>query len=247
VVRFAAPPADADTLRRRLSMLASAFADLLPNEPRSRASRPPPSRSLGEELAALVKRTRAADALVIDAHSPVVWGAAGAGGELEGPTSTQTLEELRRAPPPRPSGLRGVNNVIPLYGADWERDAVVELPASEPQEPSQATPEQPPVSHKRQCVMRALLEVRELPDLAALKRGGHLRQMVGEPGFGYVARSFAAIYVLVVVFDAPYEELLVKRAIAQALPIIERLVAALPPLDPRPTAGVAALRPRRRR
>ena len=95
--------------------------------------------------------------------------------------------------------------------------------------------------------MRAMAEVRGLPDLAGLRRGGHLRHMVTEPGFGYVARSFAAIYVLVVIFDGPFEELLVKRAIAQALPTIERLVAALPPLDPRPTAGVAALRPRRRR
>ena len=80
VVRFAAPPVDADALRRRLEMLASAFGDLVPDAPgdaRTRSSRPPPARSLREELAALVQRAGAVEAVIIDGHSPVVWGAAG--------------------------------------------------------------------------------------------------------------------------------------------------------------------------
>jgi hypothetical protein len=95
---------------------------------------------------------------------------------------------------------------------------------------------------------RAIAEVRSLPEMPTLHKGGHLRHMETDPSFGYVARSFAAIYVLVLVYDHPFEELLAKRAIAQALPTIERLVAALPPLSPTPpTAGVAAMRARRRR
>jgi hypothetical protein len=97
-------------------------------------------------------------------------------------------------------------------------------------------------------VRRAIADVRSLPEMPTLHKGGHLRHQESEPSFGYVARSFAAIYILVLVYDRPFEELLAKRAIAQALPTIERLVAALPPLSPNPpTAGVAAMRARRRR
>ena len=65
--------------------------------------------------------------------------------------------------------------------------------------------------------------------------------------FGYVARSFADIYVLVLVFDRPYDELCAEREIAAALPVIERLILALPPLDPGPLAGMAPVRRARRR
>jgi hypothetical protein len=95
---------------------------------------------------------------------------------------------------------------------------------------------------------RAIEQIRALSEMETLPRGGHLHHTVSEPDFGYVARSFAAIYVLVVVFDAPFDELRAKRAVLHALPTIERLVLALPPLDPGPkVAGVVALRGRRRR
>ncbi len=248
VVRFAEPPADAEALERRLAMLASAFGDVLPHDARARASRPPPARSLHEELAALVMRAGALEALVIDANSPVIWGAAGDGAD---PPPSDTTPDLAHLPPPRPSGLQDVSEVIRMTAVGWEPDPEPEPPApsSEPR-PSSSHP--PPalslvVEHANALTERALAEVHALPDLALLHRGGHLRHSFVEPGFGYVARSFAAIYVLVVVFEGPFEELLVKRAVAQALPTIERLVAALPPLDPRPTAGVAAIRVRRRR
>src|SRR5207248_1433711 len=95
---------------------------------------------------------------------------------------------------------------------------------------------------------RAIFEVRELPEMATLPRGGHVHHTVSGADFGYVARSFAGIYVLVLVFDAPFDELRAKRAMVHALPAIERLVLALPPLDPGPpVAGVVAIRGRRRR
>src|SRR5262249_18547005 len=95
---------------------------------------------------------------------------------------------------------------------------------------------------------RAIFEVRALPEMATLPRGGHVHHTVSGADFGYVARSFAGIYVLVLVFDATFDELRAKRAIVHALPAIERLVLALPPLDPGPpVAGVVALRGRRRR
>jgi hypothetical protein len=73
--------------------------------------------------------------------------------------------------------------------------------------------------------------------------------MAREEAFGFVARSFGGIYVLLVIYEAPFDELRAERAIAERLPRIERLVMALPPLDPRPApnAGVMALRRGRRR
>ena len=62
-----------------------------------------------------------------------------------------------------------------------------------------------------------------------------------------MVRSFATIYMLVVVFDRPFDELRAERSVTHALPTIERLVLALPPMDPDPpVAGAGVMRMRRR-
>jgi len=95
---------------------------------------------------------------------------------------------------------------------------------------------------------RVIATLRTLPELETLPRGGHLRRMESEGDLHYLARSFAGIYVLCLIFEGPFEELLAKRAVSHSIGAIERLVAALPPLDPSPKAGAVALRrPRRRR
>jgi hypothetical protein len=95
---------------------------------------------------------------------------------------------------------------------------------------------------------RAIGEVRALPQINALHRGGHLALSLREDTFGYVVRSFAGIYVVCVVFDHAFDEIRAERALRESLPRVERLVLALPPLDPDPVpAGVVALRGRRRR
>jgi hypothetical protein len=95
---------------------------------------------------------------------------------------------------------------------------------------------------------RAIGELRGLPQMGALHRGGHLALSLREDTFGYVVRSFAGIYVVCVIFDHAFDEIRAERALRESLPRVERLVLALPPLDPEPVpAGVVALRPRRRR
>jgi hypothetical protein len=94
----------------------------------------------------------------------------------------------------------------------------------------------------------ALGRARALPQMAELHKGGHLAYALREEGFGLLVRSFAGIYALVVAFDHAFDEIRAERAVRDALPRIERLVLALPPLDPDPLpAGVVALRRRRRR
>jgi hypothetical protein len=333
VARFAALPVDAAARQQRLAMLVSSFDEILaPPGDKQRASRPPPARSLHDELNALTLRAGAVDALVIDTRSPVVWGTVGE--ERDAPTLTLAPEII---PPSRPSGevlrepgeesnvarlsrqyglaaveglwmdpaatrlvpralcdryrlvpiarngdtlvigmanpedLDAIHDLVLITGLDidpvvagasmlalyarWnpgnDASTVDELLAAIPADERPAREARAHAARdtwKRHLASRrAVAEVRALPQMATLHKGGHLHSSLSEPAFGYVAHSFAAIYVLLLVFDAAFDELRAKRALVQALPTIERLVLALPPLDPEPRlAGVVALRGRGR-
>jgi hypothetical protein len=204
-VRFAASPPDKELKQRRMEMLVGSFEAVIDGDTESRpSSRPPVARLLHEELEALCERAAAANAMVIDANSPVEWAAA------------------------RPQ------EVIPL-----------DTRSSRP--PSEGDTERRDDRSIAATSRRALHVVRSLPELAALRKGKHMRYVERAGDVPLVAHSFAGIYLLVVVFVVPFDELRAERAIVDALPRIERLVLALPPLDPAPYAGVAALRRPRRR
>jgi hypothetical protein len=337
VATFTEPPPDADARLRRLSMLASSFHSVLAPAERARTSRPPAAHSLHEELTALVQRAGAVDALVIDAHSPVVWGTAGEERQAP-PLSSVDMDEtaerprdtgaLRRLPKaenaelsrlsrqyglasvegpwmdPRavelvPRALCDKHRIVPLSKSGdalvigmvdpQSADAIYDLvlvtglsidpvvtsesmlalfarwndghgdtrsyeevmaaidPEARPQREAEARGART-AWLRHLASRRAIEQVRALPEMQTLPRGGHMHHTVSAPGFGYVARSFAGIYVLLLVFDAPFDELRAKRAIVHSLPAIERAVLALPPLDPGPPmAGVVALRGRGRR
>jgi hypothetical protein len=208
--RFEAPPEGREAKQRRLEMLASTFTfdEVVAEAERGRRSRPPLARSLQDELEALRERAAAVNAVVIDANSPVVWGAARPDGVMaEGPLATSSQTAAR--PDVTPSG------------------------------------DGPVVVASR----RALHAVRSLGELAALHKGKHVRHVANAGEAPLLARSFAGIYLLVLVFEAPFDELRAERAMAESLLRIERLVLALPPLNPPPSAGagvVAMRRPRRR-
>jgi hypothetical protein len=209
VARFAQAPADREVKQRRLEMLASTFDAVVEESAHARKSRPPVARSLADELVAVCTRAAAVNAIVIDAHSPVVWAAAHTEGVV--------------AQPPLASSPR-----------------VAESPANEDGggEPRMAT-----------LSRRALHAVRGQPDLAALRKGKHVRYVERTGDAQSITHSFAGIYLLVVVFDGSFDELRAERSILEALPRIERLVLALPPLDPSPSTGagvIAVRRPRRR-
>lgn len=266
VAVFSEPPADRDARRRRLEMIVASFPGLAKVLPAAQ----PPVRSLGDELAAVSERAGALHAVVIDATSPVVWGADHASAPredldvdletakiflLEPPSSTDGVEWFD----PEQTAVNAIgsqadgasNSNAASNGGAAQNDGAA--PNGDAAQDGGAAP---PANREGELwgeyllVRRAIAAVRALPAIPSLKKGDHLHESLGEESFGYFARSFATIYVLILVFDGPFEELRVERAVAHALPAIERLVLALPPLDPPPKlAGVVAIRrgrPRRR-
>jgi hypothetical protein len=206
---FREPPDDREARLRRLDMLVSTFDALTESATPQRRSRPPVASSLRDELSALATRAAAMNAVVIDANSPVVWGAAQGDG--------------LSAASPDDSAQHGIS-----------------VSSSEPTEDE---------SRGLAASRRALRVVRGWEDLDALRRGKRLRRADREGEAPLLAHSFAGIYVLVLIYGAPFDELRAERAVLEALGRIERLVLALPPLDPQPStrAGVVAFRRPRRR
>jgi hypothetical protein len=81
----------------------------------------------------------------------------------------------------------------------------------------------------------------------ASRKGKHARHIERGGEVPFLAHSFAGIYWLLLVYSAPFDELRAERAVLESLPRVERLVMALPPMDPSPEAGARAMvRPRRR-
>ncbi len=199
--------ADREALQRRLDVLVTSFQDLLEEAAGDDANRASPAERLHSELRELASAAGAADALVIDAQTEVMWGAA----------------DAEDAEPHMARG--GGAEVIPFDRASR---------ASVPPPPPMSTAD------------RAIERVRSLPAMSMLARGlttlaWHDRD--GDPPL--IARSFAQIYVLVLVFAEPFDELRAERAVQGRLALVEHLVLALPPLDPTPAAGAKAVRRRR--
>ncbi len=83
---------------------------------------------------------------------------------------------------------------------------------------------------------------------ALRQRGDELRQAHGhtvrltlEDGVEALVRPFAGLYVLALLFRDPLSEPIALGAILHAVGLVERLVLALPPLDPEPGAKVIRL------
>ncbi len=274
VASFASPPKDREALERRLSMLASTFAEALAAPPTEKhRARPPVATSLHEELKALALRARALDVVVIDTDSPVVWGCASqparprARSELllrdvsdrelsaqadddSGPLQDISVDVEDRsaedryenvdASVPSATSVTSVTNL-----ADRRRDSQP-IPTESARIVSEYA-EEP--TAEAEMTRRAIALVRGLPALDGLHKGRHLRHVERSTSH-LLALSFSGIYILCLVFEGDFDELRAERAAADALPRIERLVLALPPLDPgppQPVGGVVALRSRRRR
>jgi hypothetical protein len=182
------------------------------------------ARSLKDELAALARRAVALDALVIDADSPVVWGSA-------------TSDSFRPQRPDYSTAVLVEGDSRP----DWNDASATDVASLAPE-----TGEAAGSAHD--CVERALAHVRSLEALEHLAKGKPLVHHFTADDFGVAAHSFSSIYLLLLVYGGEFDELRAERAIAEALPRVEDLVSALPPLDPEPSpmAGVVRIGRRRR-
>lgn len=236
VATFENAPKDRDALERRLSMLASTFAEALAAPPSEKTRiRPPVATSLHEELKALAARARAVDVVVVDGDSPVVWGCASVPARPRARTDLLLREVSDRELSSQASDESSpLQNDITAPEESSPMASLIEVEEVEETEP--------------EITRRALVSLRKLPALGGLHKGKHLRHVERENGSFYLAMSFSSIYLLCLVFDGDFDELRAERAAHDALPRIERLVLALPPLDPdpQPTGSVVALRRRRR-
>jgi hypothetical protein len=245
VASFAEAPKDREALERRLSMLASTFAEALAAGPASEKTRARPrtATSLHEELKALAARARAIDVVVIDTDSPVVWGCASVPARPRARNELLLREVSDRELSSQVDDESGPLQDVTLEVAFGERRSSQPIPAE-----SSSIVSEDDVPDESEATRRAVAAVRRLP-LDGLHKGRHLRHV--ERGADHLlALSFSGIYILCLVFDGDFDELRAERAAADAMPRIERLVLALPPLDPdppQPMGGVVALRGRRRR
>lgn len=247
VASFGAEPKDKDALTRRLAMLADTFSEALAAAPSERMrARPRPALSLHEELKALTQRARAVDAIVIDTDSPVVWACASV------PARPRARNELLlRDVSDRELASHLEDESGPLQDLDVPPVSRANRSETSRLVPAESTAvlsdEDEPVEES-EFTRRAIAAIRRLP-LEGLHKGRHLRHVAREVDY-FLALSFSGIYILCLVFDAEFDELRAERAASDALPRIERLVQALPPLDPdppQPMGGVVALRARRPR
>lgn len=259
---FADAPANTEAVARRLSMLATTFADAVGSPPSERQrTRPPVVSSLHEELKALAQRAGAADAVVIDVSSPVVWGSASVRARPRPGTRRSNEVVLREVKPPAPSppsdaipadstgaSSPDVADVRPS-GTDVSRIAPEESAyrlLDDEDSDAPATNEADGDGEEPLLTRRTIDALRRLPELDEVLKGRHLRHVVRDDAF-YLVLSFSGIYLLCLVFAEAFDELRAERAAQDALGRVERLVLALPPLDPEPPmGGVVALRSRKR-
>jgi len=238
VAVFDAAPEDRVRMEHRLKQLATAFFDAglsLP-APSADAEMRLAQRRLDDELAALAGRTGALGANVIDMQSPVLWGCSESrhtGEDLESFLVTAEVDAAARA--------RGVDLAVVSGLGEADRTTSLDELTGELRRRAERLVTRlsdRPLRSRRNYLLhgQCLADVRRW----ILRQSGEessVRRLVHLEGLGYFARSFAGIYVLVLYFPGPFSELHVEGTALHYLPVIERHVLGLPPIDPNPPGG----------
>ncbi|MCX4245109.1 hypothetical protein [Paraliomyxa miuraensis] len=224
VVRMAEPPARPEVAAARLAELAEAFTGTVDHAVESLEGvmgRPTVGPVLTQTLADLRDATGAAVALVIDRQSPVIWGC------------SDPALGLRDRPAARALAA-ALASTTGLGTTRSERD---------PNEPE-------PESSAQSSARRALMAAERMQTGGAAKLAATIRTlMVLDDAFdaaarlpqgdepGLASKGFGGLYRVVLVFTRPFSPLRVEGVLRRALPIVERQVLELPPLDPEPKGG----------
>jgi hypothetical protein len=233
---FKAPPGDRAGTEGRLLALLEGFRETLAAQPPEPAfvSSSHLSRELDEALVALASRTGAETIWIIDVHSPMLWGSSEAHArdldldamaraaradqmlaevklswaELLAASEAEAQEQLRNS---QLSGvkLRTVSEQLTAFVALTEHGGLA-------------------AAGRRLRSARALVEIRE----RAARDRDLTRSELRGPAIQCFAHAIAGQYQLVLVFDETYSPLHAEGHVQRALPHIERLLLALPPVDP---------------
>jgi hypothetical protein len=238
VVVFAEPPADRAAKYEQLDRLVESFGQTI-----SEGSVPPlplppldtAFRRLDASLEALRSRTGSVGAVIVDLHSPVLWGSAERQRQTDDAAVLIELGEALRAV--LRAGLDidalfalghdDLTSKLRTFGIEGERAGLLGRALEQGDEVMLR-------HHLLTCLAVARARREAHPPVP---RWAH-----HEPQFGYFVRSFANIYLLIMVFEGAFSELHVESAVLHALPGIERLLLALPPIDPSPGGRVIRLR-----
>lgn len=233
VARFEQPPESPAEVAARLEAVANAFAETVREAVSTLTEevavhQPATRRSLADSLIALALGARAVLAVVIDERSPVLWASSDEGlGLTDVPTALRLVADAERTAAagvdPR---LAGAEALAKTDDRELTR-AIARLRTRFGENPAGA--------RRDLLAARALAWVRTDAMTDATRHDTDL---------GVLVRRFAGIYRLVLAFDGPFSELIAEPITRRALPVIERLVSSLPPVDPTPEgARVVVLRP----
>jgi len=246
VVSYVAPPDGRDAKRKRLEAMLAPFShpDRLVEPPPAHAGRQ--SMELDEELDRLAERTGALAAVVFDERSPVVWGSSAPranGWDVETMEHVRILVEDAQAAdldparwlahdPPSASELAAAG-VDETQGQRW---------AHRFRRLADLAP-----NWERSDWDNALQIAMAVGVARDHCKGGRAPERVADHGesWGVFAKGFAQIYLLALVFDGSYSELHAEGPLVRALPHIETLVLALPPVEPPPRGAKVIAFPRR--
>ena len=235
VVVMDAPPVDRAERQARLEALAAGFAQTLNQTqvPAAPVTVESPYGKLDVALEALRARTGAVGVVIVDGHSPVLWGASEPERHEDDADDLVDIGEALSGLMTRGLDLDTICGLQPDNAATWLSDHGV-------------------TGGSATVLMRALIGRDDtalrhylLTCLAVARTRGHAlppglhataRFVHHDVQFGYFVRGFANIYLLVLVFEGAFSELYVESGVVHSLPAIEQLLLSLPPLDPQPGA-----------
>jgi hypothetical protein len=235
VLSFNKAPDDRVRVCAQLKELVAGFSQSSGDRALPPAPDPPVDsafRRLDTALEGLRARSGAIGVVLIDDQSPVLWGHANS---HRGVQDVEAQVDIGRAVGNmRRAGLT-LDELFALAPADLStrltalgvEDHAAEL-LGEVIDDGEETP-------TRHFLLTCLAVARARQEAETKPRPA--RWAFHETQFGYLVRSFANIYLLISVFEGAFSELHVESAVVHALPAIEQLLVALPPLDPPPRAG----------
>ena len=245
VATFTTPPREREAAQARLAALVESFSgvsehlsDMAPKLQREVAV-----EELDYALGVLADKTKALRALVLDEDSPVMWGSS------ELPRGSEDIEVAEWTGELLESARRADLDLVELVALDSLDHATL-----------RERLEGLPSRKLRDRLLRRIPNLRELGPqrdaaswrvhflvcqaIAAIRRAPEQHVEIRE-GLGWLTREFGGIYHVVLVYDGEFDELHATGMLLRALPAIEKLVLALPPIEPTPKGARVLMFPPR--